>query len=225
MRSFRHWTPRYIKDRIADIYYRKTHPDRPWLTPVSITILDSYLRQTDVGLEFGSGHSTLWFAKRIRHLTSVEHNELWYKKVHQMLKDNHQENVDYYLALKEEEGESAASAYVRQVEQFGVNSLDFVLVDGIYRDSCALNALNLIRPGGILVIDNANKYLPCNSHAPNSRTHKDGPDGEIWAQVYRELCHWRTIWTSSGVWDTAIYIKPCHLGQALAGCANLTGNE
>lgn len=207
MRSFRHWTPRYIKDRMSVIYYRKIYPDRPWLTPVTNTILDSFLRKTDLGLEFGSGHSTLWFAKRIRHLTSVEHNEIWFKKVDQMLKDNRYENVDYYFAPKEE-GNGARSAYVGHVERFGVNSLDFVLVDGIYRDFCALNVLDRIRPGGILVIDNVNKYLPSDSRAPNSRTHKDGPQGEIWAEVYQKLSNWRTIWTSTGVWDTAIYFRP-----------------
>jgi hypothetical protein len=210
MRSFRHWTFQYIRDRIAVIYYRKVYPDRPWLTPAANAFLMSFLRETDIGLEFGSGHSTLWFAKRIRHLSSVEHNEAWYKKVYQMLKDNHQENVDYRFVPKGEDAEGTQAAYVRQVDRFGANSLDFVLVDGIYRDFCTLNVLNLIRPGGILVIDNVNKYLPSNSHSPNSRTPEDGPSGEIWEEVYHELRHWRTIWTSSGVWDTAIFIRPCN---------------
>ena len=35
-----------------------------------------------------------------------------------------------------------------------------------------------------------------------------GPATAVWAAVGRELAGWRTIWTSSGVWDTAIFIKP-----------------
>jgi predicted O-methyltransferase YrrM len=210
MRTFRHWTPRYIRDRLANIYYRRAFPDRPWLTPAANEILISLLRETDIGLEFGSGISTLWFAKRIRHLTSVEHNQIWYGKVQQMLMERHQDNVDYHLAVKDkvdEEGDQ--SAYVRQVERFAPSSLDFVLVDGIYRDFCALKVLDLLRPGGILVIDNVNKSLPGDSYAPNSRSLAEGPNGETWKKVNAALSSWRRIWTSSGVWDTAIFFRPC----------------
>jgi predicted O-methyltransferase YrrM len=210
MRTFRHWTPRYIKDRLLSNIYRSAYPDRPWLTPAANAFLVSFLKETDIGLEFGSGISTLWFARRTRHLTSIEHNEAWYRKVQQKLKESHQQNVDYrFVPRDKEEVDGAQSAYVRQTERFDPGSLDIVLVDGIYRDFCALHVLNLIRPGGILVIDNVNKYLPSDSHAPNSRSFEDGPLGETWQLVHQALCNWRMFWTSSGVWDTAIFIKPC----------------
>ena len=59
----------------------------------------------------------------------------------------------------------------------------------------------------MLIIDNVNWYLPCRSKAPNSRTAELGPATDVWAAVWRQLAGWRTIWTSSGVWDTAIFIK------------------
>jgi hypothetical protein len=59
----------------------------------------------------------------------------------------------------------------------------------------------------MLIIDNVNWYLPCQSKAPNSRTAALGPKTPIWAEVAAELAGWRSIWTSSGVWDTAIFIK------------------
>lgn len=133
-----------------------------------------------------------------------------------MLKDSNQDNVDYHLAPRDrEDREGGHSAYVRQAERFDASSIDFVLVDGIYRDFCVLSVLNLIRPGGILVIDNVNKYLPSDSRSPNSRTPEDGPKGEIWGKVHQALCHWRRIWTSSGVSDTAIFIRPCDCSQGI----------
>ena len=126
-----------------------------------------------------------------------------------MLQENDQDNVDYHCYPREQDGDGSLSAYVMQVGQFAPDSLDMVLVDGIYRDHCALKALKLIRPGGILVIDNVNNYLPSVSIAPNSRSFADGPKGEVWSQVYQALSNWRMVWSSCGVWDTAIYIRPC----------------
>ena len=211
MRTFRHWSPRYIRDRITSNLYRKRYPERPWLTPAANDFLDSFLKNTDIGLEFGSGFSTLWFAKRLQHLISIEHNEAWFRKVQEMLKESRQDNVDYHLVLKDKEGEEGIPpGYVKEVDTLGVTSFDFVLIDGIYRDHCAQKTLDIIRPGGILVIDNVNNYLPSDSHAPNSRTYEQGPKGEVWDKVHQTISQWRSIWTSTGVWDTAIFFRPCN---------------
>lgn len=77
MRTFRHWTPRYVKNRIGVFYYQKIQPDQSWLTRSANEILNSWLTKSDIGLEFGSGRSTLWFAKRMAYLTSVEHDPVW----------------------------------------------------------------------------------------------------------------------------------------------------
>ena len=87
MRSFQHWTPRYIWNRLALMAYERQHPDRPWLTRAMIENLDTWLRPDDVGLEFGSGRSTIWFAQKVGHLTSVEHHPGWYAKVNDRLQE------------------------------------------------------------------------------------------------------------------------------------------
>lgn len=210
MRSFRHWTPRYIINRLAEMHYQRSFPDHPWLTRQANEILGSYLKNTDVGVEFGSGRSTLWFAQRVGHLTSVEHNEAWFQKVQQMLKERRIENVEYHLIpLDRDEDDARGAAYVRILDKFGPDSLDFALVDGMYRDYCALELLGRIRPGGLMVIDNVNWYLPHVTHSPASRTPADGPKGPTWAEVHRNLQSWRQFWTTSGVTDTAFFIRPC----------------
>lgn len=210
MRSFRHWTPRYIMNRLAEMYYHRTCPDHPWLTREANQILASYLKESDIGLEFGSGRSTLWFAKRVKNITSVEHDECWHKKVSRYLEDNNVRNVDYHLIPKDtDDDQGDRSSYVRLMERFEAGSVDFVLVDGLYRDFCALKALSIISPGGMLIIDNANWFLPHNTHSPNSRSFQQGPKGETWTEVYESITQWRMIWTSSGVTDTALLFKPC----------------
>jgi hypothetical protein len=210
MRSFQHWTPRYVWDRTVWAVYQWRHPAEPWITPAAVAILADCLRPTDVGLEFGSGRSTAWFAARMASITSFENNPAWFAKVEVMLKSRGCSNVD--LRLYEDDGtcrQGCASAYVRAIDGWQPGSLDFALVDGVCRDHCALKVVDKLRPGGLLVIDNVNWYLPSGSRSPASRSPAQGPKGEVWIQVADKLRGWRFIWTSSGVTDTAIFFKPC----------------
>jgi len=204
-----HQTPRYVDNRIREILYRRAHPEAPWLTPAAIRLLATMLRPADHGAEFGSGRSTIWFAARVATLTSVEHDAWWHETVSAKLKERGYANVDCILAREDQPMERGGdSAYARIALSFTDASLDFALVDGHYRDYSAQYVMPKIKPGGMLIIDNVNWYLPCRSHAPNSRTPALGPAPGAWAEVWRELVGWRTIWTSSGVTDTAIFIKP-----------------
>jgi predicted O-methyltransferase YrrM len=209
MRKIAHRTPRYIYHRIRQMLYERSHRDDPWLTPAAIRLLESLLRPADRGAEFGSGRSTIWFAERVAALTSVEHDEQWYEAISAKLKERRLANVDYILARPDQPVELGdQSTYARTALGFPDAGLDFALVDGHYRDYSAKFILPKIKSGGILIIDNVNWYLPSESRAPNSRTRALGPNGKIWAEVAGELAQWRSIWTSSGVWDTAMFIRP-----------------
>jgi SAM-dependent methyltransferase len=208
-RSYRHWTPRYLVDRIRLEFYERLHPDHPWLTKSANAILQSQLQNNCVGLEFGSGRSTLWFARRVRHLTSIEHDPVWFRKVSGMLAANRIANVSHLLReVDRSEQEAATTGYLRALDDFTAESLDFVLVDGVYRAACANGAIDKLRPGGMMILDNVNWYLPCESRAPNSRRLPDGPASPDWAQFEDRVSTWRRDWTTSGVTDTAIFYKP-----------------
>ncbi|HPD56835.1 MAG TPA: hypothetical protein P5294_06675 [Smithellaceae bacterium] len=207
-RSFNHWTPRYIKNRFAEICYLALHPDMPWLTPDANKILSLWLKKTDVGFEYGSGRSTLWFAKRVRHLISVEHNLFWFKKINKFLSEKNIDNVAYYYHPVVDTVSAKDRDYVNRIGIIKNESMDFVLIDGICRDFCARKAIDAVRPGGLLIIDDAHLYLPCKSFSPFSRGMMQGAASEVWEEVYRIISQWRCIWTSSGVKDTAFFIKP-----------------
>jgi predicted O-methyltransferase YrrM len=207
--AMRHRTPRYVYNRTRQLLYERAHPNAPWLTPAAIRLLETLLRPTDRGAEFGSGRSTLWFAARVAALTSVEHEAQWRRAVAVDLASRGLVNVDYVLAPEDQPVERGGdSSYARTALRFPEESLDFALIDGQYRDHTAQFILPKIKPGGMLIIDNVNWYLPCQSKSPNSRTAALGPATPVWEKVWAELAQWRTIWTSSGVWDTAIFLKP-----------------
>jgi predicted O-methyltransferase YrrM len=168
-------TPRYIYNRISDLFYQRAHPADPWLTPAAIGLLGTLLRPTDRGAEFGSGRSTLWFAARVAELTSVETNTRWHEAVTSQLKERGVSNVDYILVPEDQPAENGDGPYARTALNFPDASLDFALVDSYYRDHTAKFIMPKIKPGGLLIIDNINWHLPCRSKAPGTRPAELGP--------------------------------------------------
>ena len=209
MHNRQHRTPHYVYHRTRLMWYEATHPGCPCLSPDAIRLLTSMLRASDQGVEFGSGVSTAWFAARVGHLTSVESDKRWYATVSAMLEDRRLTNTHLVLAPQDQPAEFGdRSEYARTVFNLPDESIDFALIDGIYRDHTARLMMPKIKPGGFLIINDVHWFLPSNSRSPNARTPAMGADGPVWEQVAVGLSRWRTIWTSSGVNDTAIYVKP-----------------
>jgi hypothetical protein len=192
-----HWNLRYIINRVKYEFYLKLHPKTPWLTKGAVNLLNEILLTSDNGIEFGSGRSTVWFSSRVNHLTSVEHNSLWYNSVKKELISHKITNVDLIL--------SEDKSYFEILEEISDLSLDFILVDGIYRDEVLMKGIDKVKAGGIIIFDNANRYL--NNPVTVSPNSVKSPPNEKWGAIYQKLKSSRFIWTTNGVWDTLVLIK------------------
>lgn len=197
-KRFGHWTPRYIYNRVKLIINEKLHPDWPWLTKDSILLLSKLLTKEDFGMEFGSGRSTMWFAKRVKGLISIEHDKKWFNWVLKRLQEEKLNNVRYHL--------KSESDYLDVFKETEDNSLDFVLIDGLRRDEAAKLSVSKLKNGGILIIDNINWFIPSNSYSPSSKRDSNF-ESEIWKDFWLEIKKWRKIWTTNGVTDTLITFK------------------
>jgi predicted O-methyltransferase YrrM len=201
-----HRTPRYIYDRFKVYLYEKRHPDSPWLTAKAVELLDTLLPGIDVALEWGSGRSTAWLAKRTRHLTSVEHDQAWHEIVKKQCAAKNLSNVE--VLFRSLEDDESKNAYVAVCDRFKDGELGLALIDGAdLRVECAIAAIPKLAVAGLLVLDNANLYIDWPTRAPNSRAGRGhaGPDWEKFAGLVRD---WRLIRTSNGVTDTGIWIRP-----------------
>jgi hypothetical protein len=208
--------PRYVADRVRLAVHQRLHPDTPWLTAEATKVLEQWLQPDHVGVEWGSGRSTRWFAQRVEQLLSVEHHPGWYATVSAQLADEGITNVDYRLVPCEPERVETAewiaamfrSDYVRAVDAFEPKSVDFALVDGMYRSACALAVIPKLRPGALLIVDNVNWFLPSSSRAPSSRGAAEEPLSPTWAEFQGIVSGWQGQWTQNGVADTAIWVAP-----------------
>lgn len=138
--------------------FERENPDAPWLVPAAIAYIEQELRPEFVGFEWGSGRSTLWFARRVCHITSVEGRRAWFDEVTRWLtKDDLAERVTLHLAeVTSEHNFSPAEIerYAGVIDSMVDSSLDFIVVDGHFREACLRRAANKLRPGGLLIIDN-----------------------------------------------------------------------
>ncbi len=198
MRSVRHLTPRYVVNRTRVFLDQKRHPDWPWLAASIVPLIEDRLKASDTGIEWGSGRSTVWFASRVRSMTTVEHDAGWAHKVGSMLREKNRNNVTMVVATGPEE-------YVNAATEIPASSLDFALVDGMWweRDKCAHRAIALLRPGGMLIVDNVHAFLPGQTYAPGAMT----SDTPLWREFEAKVRNWACVRKSNGVWDTAFWIR------------------
>lgn len=202
-----HRNIKYIINRTKEIIFRFVYSDTPWLTPAANKILSKTLKNNFTGFEFGSGKSTIWFSKRIKHITSLETSKIWFNKVLKILKKNNLKNVDLICMDKEEK--NFKIKYLNVLSKFNDDYFDFILVDALFRDECTHLAIKKLKPGGFLILDNVNRYLPFDTISPFSIKKNESPLNALWEKIYDEtLSKWHTLHTSNGVSDTAIFTKP-----------------
>lgn len=120
----------------------------PWLAPEVISMLKSYIKNHEqvTILEFGAGCSTAFFATFPVHITSFEHHHMWYAKVRDYITESNITNVTLHWMK---------NPYYHACEQFDDTSFNIVYVDGLDRIKCIEYTMRLVKPGGILILDDA----------------------------------------------------------------------
>lgn len=195
--------PSVLPARIRVWVFQKRFPDAPWLTEAAILFLDSWLRANDTGIEWGSGRSTIWLAERVDSLLSIEHDGAWSTMVANGLKAKSLECKVRRLQRPLDESYEGAAETVPD------RSLDFALVDGRRRLHCMKVIVPKIKPGGILILDNSERYIANNALGLHSTAiGKRDRHLSAWNSIMEELTPWRTVLTTNRIWDTRIWIRP-----------------
>jgi hypothetical protein len=149
----------------------------PWLTFDAIEFIESRLWEGMQVFEYGSGGSTLFWLKHGATCVSIGHNPDWYSIVRQRLVPEC--SIDYRLVLPElvkdsgwqgdpADPETYVSSdgayhgysfrkYVMQIDAFPDRYFNVVMIDGRARPSCIMHGAGKVRPGGLLILDNAER--------------------------------------------------------------------
>lgn len=188
--------------------FRKLNQPSPWLSPCSTLFFKKYLTKNMIGLEYGSGFSTLFYAQRVKQLEVIEHHKGWYNKIKKTLCENEVvQKVNYHLIEPNEDTiieipqfltqakelanfswQKIYYNYFQHVKTYPDEYFDFIIVDGRARVECSFNAISKLKRGGLFILDNSERmrYQP----------------------VFSRLNNWEMVNTSNGLTDTTLWIKP-----------------
>jgi len=123
----------------------------PYLAPSAVAYLEEVITPSSKVFEWGAGGSTIWLAKRVAKVVSIEHQLDWYKKLRVRLANEHIDNVDLeFISL------AFYPVYSQAILGYDFH-FDLVLVDGRDRVECIRSAIPKVRPGGFLVLDNSDR--------------------------------------------------------------------
>ena len=152
-KDFRNW----CNDRIR----RESPISRglPWISYPSLRFLQDVVEPDMRVFEWGSGGSTIFFARRGCRITSIESSEFWHARIKSgldVLTSEQRSNVDLrFIRAHPQEYPRGLDAYVSSVLDGA--PWDLVLVDGWVRVRCAEAAQGALAPKGILVFDNSDQ--------------------------------------------------------------------
>lgn len=159
--------------------FNRISEDRPWITFSAIEYLNKYLHNNMKVFEYGSGGSTLFMAQRVREGISVENDFKWFIRINNELKQRKYSNwrihlimpvlipncqdlepsrPENYTSRSESYKGFSFEEYVKIIDLFPDEYFNVILIDGRSRPACVKHAISKVSPGGILILDNAERF-------------------------------------------------------------------
>lgn len=210
----------WLESAEAKLAYRNGEPV-PWFTYAAISFLQKIITPDLAVFEYGGGQSTLFWAKHVRQVVTVDHDPEYEDYLRRTLP----ENAEFYLI---EEGETtrvargasvgkppqmldpernvrtyrsgqlnqAFEAYALKILDYPPDTFDVVIVDGMARTLSTWAAIQHLRRGGFIVFDNSDRdfYQPA-----YDLLHDAG---------YRRLDFWGMGPINPYEWCTSVFYRP-----------------
>lgn len=143
----------------------------PWLTTSAVLYLENSVKPGMRVFEYGSGASTVFFAKKGTKIYSVDHDEMWHEKISNYLKRKNLSTANLILRKPVKNKEQVEitsqkdlrfsgydySDYVNSILETEINDFDIILIDGRARVQSLEKSLSKLKKGGLLIFDNADR--------------------------------------------------------------------
>lgn len=111
------------------------------MSETEISLISERLKPYMSCFEWGSGGSTSYFSKLVRSWLSYEHDPEWIKKMSGELLGNTR-----VVLVKDKKN------YTEPIGKY-----DFILIDGLYRKECLHKAMEMLNPGGFILLHDSER--------------------------------------------------------------------
>lgn len=156
----------------------------PWYVKSFLDELATWDLKDKIVVEFGMGASTLWWQKKVAYLTAFDTNTEWYNAV--------------IMRMDSKLGDEHLVNNIQDIENTLIEMYDIAIIDidpVSLRDDCISLALNSLKPGGKLIIDNWDQpsvWVPSEATRGLLRPYP--------CEIYKQEGH--------PDWQTAVFTKP-----------------
>jgi SAM-dependent methyltransferase len=134
----------------------------PWFAYAAIDFLEGHLKPNMTVCEYGSGGSTLFFARRVKSVFSIEDNAQWFEEVSDQVRARSIGNVTMKLCPWDFKNAAGFenSEYLNSMPE---ERFDVILIDGSeewtrIRPICFEKAQTRVKKNGIIVVDDSWRY-------------------------------------------------------------------
>ena len=202
---FEKWARRFVTSILYFRGYRKFYPNDPFYTPGAIKRISSLLDPKMTVFEWGSGISSLWYAKQVKKYICVEHSSEWFNRIKEDFKNNNVNNVEiifsaeidlvsdylwkeqwqYYSILNHPPANPKFKDYIATIDQYPDKHFDCIVIDGRERIGCLVHAISKLSDNGFLIFDD--------SHRPR------------YQEAFRILHNWKHEKYNFGLGQTTIF--------------------
>jgi protein-L-isoaspartate O-methyltransferase len=119
----------------------------PWMNYPMIAFLEQRITGDLLVFEYGSGYSTIFFARLAKSVHSVEHDQAWHETIRTRLPPN----AHVTLIPLDRDGR-----YCRSIQETE-GTYDLVVVDGRDRVNCIIQCLERLSPRGVILLDDSQR--------------------------------------------------------------------
>ncbi|HEV2392295.1 MAG TPA: class I SAM-dependent methyltransferase [Verrucomicrobiae bacterium] len=157
--------PQYISRCLSHNLSKEKTPldlEIPWFSYAAIDFLETFLEPHMSVCEYGSGGSTMFFARRVKSVFSIEDNPKWFELVSRRLREKsiHNAQLNLYPFDFKNPGGFEHSSYLHAIPE---ERFDVVVIDGSeewtqVRPICFEKAEGRVKHGGIIVVDDSWRY-------------------------------------------------------------------
>jgi len=139
----------YVKTIQLKLPINKNDEPIPWYTYPAIEYLNQLDLKDKAIFEYGTGNSSLFFAKKSKNVTSVEDNKEWFDKIIKNKPDNL--NVIY---------QKDKNDYLSSITKLD-KKFDIIVIDANYRLECCSYVKLFLEDDGLVILDNSERDQDC----------------------------------------------------------------